>query len=214
MSVFTLEVAGRAIACISARSRASAEDTINNPWFRDGMLGLDEEGPGLWDGASEWQLREATVSELAIIQDRINASDKLVDDDSVTVLFPAQDSTPADHKFVLASRVENTPVYDRTGELIGHVEDLSINRIDGQVLYAIISFGGFLGIGKKFHPLPWSLLEYDSSHGGYVVQLDKQSLANAPFYEAKELRELGGPSYDDTRQTIYEYYGRYGSVPF
>lgn len=115
-----------------------------------------------------------------------------------------------DHKLILASRVEGTPVYNQAGDRMGHIEDLSVDRYDGTVNYAIMSFGGFLGIGKKFHPLPWSLLDYDPERGGYVVPLDKDALAGAPHYDSDELVKLGGPSHDDYQSLIVEYYGRYG----
>ena len=116
----------------------------------------------------------------------------------------------AEHKLILASRVEHTPVFNRDGEEIGHIADLSINRIDGQVVYAIMSFGGFLGIGKKFHPLPWSMLEYHPEKGGYIVPLDRTALEGAPYYDADELRELGGEKREEYRDYIYDHYGRYG----
>ena len=118
--------------------------------------------------------------------------------------------TPGDHRLILASRVEGTPVYNQAGERMGHIEDLSVDRYDGTVMYAIMSFGGFLGIGKRFHPLPWSMLDYDPERGGYVVPLDKASLADAPHYDSDELLRLGGPSQDVYRTYILEYYGRYG----
>ena len=120
----------------------------------------------------------------------------------------------AEHKLILASRVEHTPVFNRDGEEIGHIADLSIDRHDGQVVYAIMSFGGFLGIGKKFHPLPWSVLEYHPEKGGYIVALDKAALAEAPHYDADELRELGGEKREQYREIILEHYGRYGMPPY
>jgi sporulation protein YlmC with PRC-barrel domain len=114
-----------------------------------------------------------------------------------------------DHKLILASRVEHTPVFNQAGTRIGHIDDLSIDRLDGNVVYAIMSFGGFLGIGKRFHPLPWSMLDYDPDRGGYVVSLETAALENAPHYDADELSHLGGPSGDFQRTRILEYYERY-----
>jgi HSP20 family molecular chaperone IbpA/sporulation protein YlmC with PRC-barrel domain len=122
-------------------------------------------------------------------------------------------ATPGHYKLILAKRVENTPVFSEAGERIGHVEDLSIDRQSGQVVYAIVSFGGFLGIGKRFHPVPWSVLKYDPEKGGYVVPLDKAALENAPHYEASELRELGGNAHNHYFKNIGDYYGRYGWLP-
>jgi sporulation protein YlmC with PRC-barrel domain len=214
MSTFTLEVAGRAVACIRAETRDRAEQRIDDPWFRDGLLGLDNEAPPLWNGEAELQLRSASPEELATVQARIDARQRagepLDEDDAVIFLVPEQAGTPSDHRLILASRVEHAPVYTDAGERIGHIDDLSIDRRDGHVVYAIMSFGGFLGIGKHFHPIPWSVLDYDPERGGYVVPLDKAALENAPYYEAEELRELGGPRQDFYKNHILDYYGRHG----
>jgi len=118
------------------------------------------------------------------------------------------------HPLILANRVTGTPVFNKAGERIGHIDDLSINRISGQIVYVIMSFGGFLGIGEKFHPLPWSILDYDPEQDGYVVPLDKGALEAAPTYDRYELAELGGPSHQTYGEQIFGYYGPYGSVPY
>ena len=120
----------------------------------------------------------------------------------------------SDHALILGSRVINQSVYGSTGERIGHVDDLSIEKVSGRTVYAITSFGGFLGIGEKFHPIPWSLLEYDVERGGYVVPLDRAALEAAPSYDRYELGELGGPSHLSYGERIFGYYGPYGSVPY
>ena len=122
-------------------------------------------------------------------------------------------SQETNHRFILASRVEGTPVFNKAGETVGHIDDLSIERSSGKVVYAIMSFGGFLGIGEKFHPIPWLLLDYDTARGGYVVPLDKAELNGAPHYERDELVALGGPSHQNYGDRIFEYYGAYGPLP-
>ena len=122
-------------------------------------------------------------------------------------------SQETNHRFILASRVEGTPVFNKAGETVGHIDDLSIERSSGKVVYAIMSFGGFLGIGEKFHPIPWLLLDYDTARGGYVVPLDKAELNGAPHYERDELVALGGPSHQNYGERIFEYYGAYGPLP-
>ena len=84
---------------------------------------------------------------------------------------------------ISADRVEGTSVYNRTGDHLGSIKDVMIDKPTGKVAYAVMSFGGFLGIGEKSHPLPWSTLKYDESKGGYVVNLDKKMLEKAPTYD-------------------------------
>jgi sporulation protein YlmC with PRC-barrel domain len=118
------------------------------------------------------------------------------------------------HPLVLSSRVIGTPVYNREGERLGHVDDLSLEKVSGRAKYAIISFGGFLGLGERFHPVPWSLLDYDVKRDGFVVPLDKSALEGAPHYDPAEIRELGGPKHRTYGDTIFNYYGPYGTGPY
>ena len=103
---------------------------------------------------------------------------------------------------IAAGKVEGTDVYNADGEHLGAVDDVMIDKSSGKAIYAIMSFGGFLGIGEKYHPLPWSTLTYDESKGGYVVNLDKQMLEGAPTYDADE-EFLWTPDYG---QRVDKYY--------
>jgi sporulation protein YlmC with PRC-barrel domain len=82
-----------------------------------------------------------------------------------------------------AEKVNGTNVYNLQGEELGSVEDILIDKVSGRAVYAIMAFGGFLGMGEKQHPLPWSTLKYDERKGGYVVNLDKKMLQDAPTYD-------------------------------
>ena len=122
------------------------------------------------------------------------------------------DAKISTHKLITAKRVNGTAVLNQAGERIGHVEDLSIHKTSGQVVYALISFGGFLGIGEQIHPVPWSVLDYDPDKGGYVTSLTKAELEAAPSLDDAELEDLGVG--EVWRNRIFEYYGRYGAVPY
>jgi PRC-barrel domain protein len=209
MSVFTLEVAGKAVACIDAASPEEARQELDDPWFRDGLLGVAGDDRPVWRGDAEISVRAATPQELALVQSCNESGDR-----RKLVRLDGQGGVQAaEHKLILASRVEHTPAFNGAGERIGHIEDLSIDRKTGRVIYAIMSFGGFLGIGKRFHPLPWHMLRYDPERGGYLVSLDKQDLEDAPHFDADELRELGGSRPGPAVTQIWEYYGRYGPLP-
>lgn len=116
------------------------------------------------------------------------------------------------HDLIFASRVTGTAILNTAGDRIGHVEDLSIHKRSGEVIYAILSFGGFLGIGERWHPVPWALLEYDPAKAGYVLPLDKADLAKAPSLSREDLEELGAGEH--WRDQLFDYYGRYGVVPY
>ena len=82
-----------------------------------------------------------------------------------------------------AEKVIDTSVYNAAGEKLGSIEDIMIDKISGRSVYAVLAFGGFLGLGHKHYPLPWSVLDYSQEKAGYVVDLDKEQLKNAPGYD-------------------------------
>ncbi len=84
---------------------------------------------------------------------------------------------------IAAEKVNGTSVYNHAGETLGSVDDIMIDKSTGRAIYAIMAFGGFLGMGEKYHPLPWATLKYDTGKGGYVVDLDKNKLEGAPNYD-------------------------------
>src|SRR3954471_18414214 len=92
---------------------------------------------------------------------------------------PATDETD---QLISSTKVEGTAVYNRQGERLGTVASFMVDKRSGQVAYAVLSFGGFLGIGEDYYPLPWKALSYDTGRGGYVVDLDQERLRAAPSY--------------------------------
>ena len=84
---------------------------------------------------------------------------------------------------VAADEVQGAIVYNRTtGDRLGSIDSLIIDRKTGNVAYAIMSSGGFLGMGGRHHPLPWTMLKYDTNMGGYVVPLERAQLEGVPAY--------------------------------
>ena len=90
---------------------------------------------------------------------------------------------PTHGSIISASRVAGTAVYDLSENKIGVIEDVMIDKLQGRVDYAVLGFGGFLGLDKKHYPLRWSMLRYNSRLEGYQVKLDKAALENAPTVE-------------------------------
>lgn len=104
---------------------------------------------------------------------------------------------------ISSDRVEGTAVYNSTGDKLGSIDELMIDKISGQVRYAVLEFGGFLGMGTDRYPLPWNMLKYDSDKEGYVVPLDKSKLAGAPRYGSDAT-----PDYTtDYGRSVHSYYG-------
>ena len=103
---------------------------------------------------------------------------------------------------IAAEKVNGTDVYNMNGDKLGSVDDIMLDKVSGKAIYAVMSFGGFLGIGEKQHPLPWSALTYDETKGGYVVNLDKRKLENAPTLDPDEDFEWT-PDYGRRIDTYY-----------
>jgi hypothetical protein len=101
-------------------------------------------------------------------------------------LDPSAEGVAVDEtrRLIASSKVEGTPVFNRSGESLGTIYNFMVDKVTGQVAYAVMSFGGFLGIGEEYHPLPWRALTYDTRLGGYVVDIDKDRLAQAPRHRA------------------------------
>jgi sporulation protein YlmC with PRC-barrel domain len=91
------------------------------------------------------------------------------------------------HPLISAHKVQGTPVYNIEGQRLGQVEDVMLHKLSGKVAFAILSFGGFLGLGEKYHPLPWSVLTFDPGKGGYLVPMTREQLQSAPTYDREEL---------------------------
>ncbi|MEE7459152.1 photosystem reaction center subunit H [Methylorubrum populi] len=85
-------------------------------------------------------------------------------------------------RLIASDKVEGTPVYDGTGRHLGSVHNFMVDKVSGQVAYAVLSFGGFLGFGEAYHPLPWKALTYSVELGGYVVDIDPAELEGAPTH--------------------------------
>jgi hypothetical protein len=103
-----------------------------------------------------------------------------------------------------SDKVEGTGVYRSNGDKIGHIERVMIDKRSGKVAYAVMAFGGFLGLGEDYYPVPWSLLTYNERLGGYEVNIGDDQLRGAPKYS-----ESQGWDWTDREreQRIYDYYG-------
>ena len=115
-----------------------------------------------------------------------------------------KDPSDTSGSLIAASKVNGTNVYNRAGEKLGSVYDVMIDKRSGNTQYAIMSFGGFLGIGDSYHPLPWRSLTYDHGQGGYVVDIDRSRLEGAPSYTASDADRWNDPTYG---RKVNDYYG-------
>jgi len=102
-----------------------------------------------------------------------------------------------------SDKVEGTSVYGSDNQKIGKIERVMIDKISGKVAYAVLSFGGFMGMGEDYYPLPWANLTYDTGLGGYKVGITESQLKGAPKYTKSTSWDWGNREND---RKVYAYY--------
>jgi PRC-barrel domain len=102
-----------------------------------------------------------------------------------------------------AKKALGTRVTDLAGNEIGHIEDVILDKGSNNILFAVVGFGGFLGMAEKYHPIPWSALDYDPAEGSYAVSYTKEQLEAAPCGSIEELTRNDGLAF---RDQTYDYY--------
>ncbi|HEY3730478.1 MAG TPA: PRC-barrel domain-containing protein [Steroidobacteraceae bacterium] len=104
---------------------------------------------------------------------------------------------------IRAKKVIGTSVKNRTGKKLGEIEDIVLDKQSNNIMFAIVSFGGFLGMAEKYHPLPWPSLSFDEREGSYVVDATEEQLRAAPADSLDELTKSDGLAY---RDRSFDYY--------
>ena len=111
------------------------------------------------------------------------------------------------NRLIASDKVDGTAVYSMSGERLGTVRNFMVDKRSGKAEYAVLQFGGLFGIGSDYYPLPWEKLTYDTDIGGYVVDVDKSQLEDAPRY-ADDMPDYG-PEYN---RQVSTYWG--SAYPF
>ena len=95
------------------------------------------------------------------------------------------------HRLIASDRVEGTAVRRSDGTKVGIIERLMIDKVSGKVAYAVLSFGGFMGVGVKHIPVPWGRMKYGVSLDAYEINLSDEELSSAPSFEADKEFDWG-----------------------
>jgi hypothetical protein len=104
--------------------------------------------------------------------------------DTMETLARTDTQPRTSHSLIASDRVEGTAVRRCNGQKIGTIQRLMIDKLSGNVAYAILSFGGILGLGQKHLPVPWPRMQYSPSLEAYEIDLTDEELAKAPSYAA------------------------------
>jgi sporulation protein YlmC with PRC-barrel domain len=107
-----------------------------------------------------------------------------------------------------SSSLVGDQVVDVTGAKVGKIEDLMIDVLNGQIAYAVLSFGGFLGIGDKLFAIPWSRLTVDEGEKRFVINVTKETLETAPGFDKDNWPDM------DDLEYANGIYAHYGATPY
>ena len=106
-------------------------------------------------------------------------------------------------RLIASNKVEGTAVYGRNGERLGTIYNFMVDKYSGRVDYAVMRYGGFLGLNQRYYPLPWRILTYDVRNGGYRIDMSDRDFEHAPSFtredEPRFTRDYG--------RRVHNYYG-------
>jgi sporulation protein YlmC with PRC-barrel domain len=121
----------------------------------------------------------------------------------VTTTEPAMSQGPGP-RLMGADTLMGNDVYNQKDEDLGDIKEIMLDMRSGRVAYAVLSFGGFLGMGKKLFAVPWSALTLDTVNKRFVLSVDKERLANAPGFDKDKWPDMQDPTWS---KEIHAYYG-------
>lgn len=108
-----------------------------------------------------------------------------------------------DTEIVKGSTIIGKPVHNMHGKKVGKIEDLAIDELDGEVRYAVLSFGGILGMGEKYFAIPWEVLTLSDDHKHFLLDVDERSLEHAPGFTKDKWPDFADPGYYNP---VYDFY--------
>jgi sporulation protein YlmC with PRC-barrel domain len=103
----------------------------------------------------------------------------------------------------MASKIIGEGIKNPQGEDLGKIEDIMLDLNTGRIGYAILSFGGFLGVGNKLFAIPWSILKTDPDEENFILDVPKEMLKNAPGFDKDSLPD---PSDYTWQERVYAHY--------
>lgn len=104
-----------------------------------------------------------------------------------------------------ASTIIGDAVENSSGEHLGKIEELMIDVEQGRIAYAVLSFGGFMGLGDKLFAIPWNALRINTQEHKFVLEADKNTLEAAPGFDKDNWPDMADPSWGSD---IHRYYGQ------
>lgn len=103
-----------------------------------------------------------------------------------------------------ADTLVGNDVYNKASEDIGDIKEIMLDMRTGRVSYAVLSFGGFLGMGEKLFAVPWDALKLDTDKKRFVLDVDKERLSSAPGFDKSKWPDMADETWENS---IHAYYG-------
>lgn len=123
---------------------------------------------------------------------------KTLDNDNFTGVNDSGDKANTPVKFLTALTIIGDKVYNNSDETLGSIKDVMLNVQEGRIEYVVIEYGGFLGIGEKFFAVPFKVLKLDTSRHAFVLDQNKEVLANAPGFDKDHWPETNSHAMEKT----------------
>ena len=108
------------------------------------------------------------------------------------------------HSVVKASEITGVKVVNNTGENLGDINEVVIDKTSGKVNYLVLDFGGLLGFGNKFFAVPWQSFTYNNQEDHFVLNIDKEQLKNAPGFDKSAWPDFVDPSFTQSISLFYK----------
>ncbi len=107
-------------------------------------------------------------------------------------------------RVLASSTLEGDTVRNPEGEDLGNIDEIMIDIPTGRVAYAVVSFGGFLGMGNKLFAIPWSALSVDEDEKCLILDADKETLKSAPGFDKDNWPDMGDTAWGSK---VFQHYG-------
>ena len=133
-------------------------------------------------------------------------------DGNATTIAHAGTEHATTHRVLAAGTLAGDHVRSANGDDLGSIEEIMLDLERGRIAYAVLSFGGFLGIGDKLFAVPWSALRIDRGEHEFILDIDRETLEKAPGFDKHDWPDMADPVFG---QKVHEHYGRtpYWSTP-
>lgn len=106
---------------------------------------------------------------------------------------------------ISSEKINGTEVDGADGSHIGTIGHLMIDKVSGKMAYAVMGFGGFLGLSEEHHPIPWNKLDYNVSKGGFVTDIHEEDISRTPARRER---------WDEDREWEERIHSHYGIAPY